>query len=184
MSDNYAMINGKRVKLTDEQVKALGVEVRKNPFERLKNDMTGCYYYITEFGDVTFSYEDYNSGNEKQYKTVNYFNDEVFAEQVALHQLLYRKLLKFAYDNECEDTAEWNGMSKPTYDNTCDNTAEWSRKNQHYSVRYSYEDGDFVMFCQYDDKGQDVYFSSKSDAERAINEVIKPFMKEHPEFVW
>lgn len=163
---NYAMINGKRVELTDEQVKALGVEVRKNPFERLKNDMTGCYYYITEFGDVTFSYEDYNSGNEKQYKTVNYFNDEVFAEQVALHQLLYRKLLKFAYDNGSEDTAEWNGA------------------NKHWFVRWSCDTGNFIIFNEYYYKGQEVYFSSDEAAKRAGREVVEPFMKEHPDFVW
>lgn len=181
MSDNYAVINGKRVELTDEQVKALGIE-RKNPFERV--NYNEAYYFVKKDGSVS-SYTNANDGIDRMlYDATNYFNDEDFAKQVALHQLLYRKLLKFAYGNGCEDTAEWNGMSKPTYDNTCDNTAEWSRKNQHYSVRYSYEDGDFVMFCQYDDKGQDVYFPSKSDAERAINEVIKPFMKEHPEFVW
>ncbi len=166
MSDNYAMINGKRVELTDEQVKALGVEVRKNPFERLKNDMTGCYYYITEFGDVTFSYEDYNSGNEKQYKTVNYFNDEVFAEQVALHQLLYRKLLKFAYDNGCEDTAEWNG------------------ENKHYHVYYSYVHKTFKIELNYEGHHPGVYFSSRDGALQAIKEVVEPFMKEHPDFVW
>lgn len=33
--NNYAVINGKRIELTDEQVKTLGVEVRKNPFERI-----------------------------------------------------------------------------------------------------------------------------------------------------
>lgn len=33
MSDNYAVINGKRVELTDEQVKVLGVEVEKKEKE-------------------------------------------------------------------------------------------------------------------------------------------------------
>ena len=43
MSDNYAVINGKRVELTDEQVKALGIK-RKNPFERVNEDER--YYFI------------------------------------------------------------------------------------------------------------------------------------------
>ena len=33
-------------------------------------------------------------------------------------------------------------------------------------------------------KYQGVYFSTREGAERAIEEVVKPFMKEHPEFVW
>ena len=44
MSDNYAVINDKRIKLTDEQVKALGIE-RKNPFERVNRDVDDKYYY-------------------------------------------------------------------------------------------------------------------------------------------
>ena len=30
----------------------------------------------------------------------------------------------------------------------------------------------------------DVYFSSEEGAKRAIKEVVEPFMKDHPEFVW
>ena len=41
MSDNYAVINGKRIELTDEQVKALGIE-RKNPFERVERSSRLC----------------------------------------------------------------------------------------------------------------------------------------------
>ena len=29
-----------------------------------------------------------------------------------------------------------------------------------------------------------VYFSNRETAEKAIKEVVEPFMKEHPEFVW
>ena len=41
MNENYAVINGKRIELTDEQVKALGIE-RKNPFERVER-YAKCY---------------------------------------------------------------------------------------------------------------------------------------------
>lgn len=185
MSDNYAVINGKRVELTDEQVKALGVEsveTKINPFNRMG---LGSYYYAPRFDGTARTFtEDNGFIVNHMYRNCSYFNDKDFAQQVALHQLLYRKLLKFAYDNKCEDAAEWNGMLKPTYDSTCEKTAEWSKRKQHYSVRYSYEDSTFVVFCQYDDKGQDVYFSSEEGAKRAIEEVIEPFMKEHPDFVW
>lgn len=36
MSENYIVINGKKMDLTDEQLKQLGIEVRKSPFERVK----------------------------------------------------------------------------------------------------------------------------------------------------
>ena len=97
---------------------------------------------------------------------MNYFNDEAFANQVALHQLLYRKLLKFAYDNECEDTAEW-GEGTP-----------------HWNIGYC---SATKCFCAEDwttAKYSWVHFSSKEGAERAIKEVVEPFMKVHPDFVW
>lgn len=165
MNENYIVINGKKIELTEEHLKALGIE-RKNPFRRLKNDAEGCYYYINEFGNITFGYESGISGNEKKYNNVNYFTDEQFAKQVALHQLLYRKLLKFAYDNECEDTAEWDG------------------ENTHWTIRYDDNHDKCFAYSQEHYKTRDVYFSSEEGAERAIKEVIEPFMKEHPDFVW
>ncbi len=165
MNENYIVINGKKIELTEEHLKALGIE-RKNPFRRLKNDAAGCYYYINEFGNITFGYESGISGNEKKYNNVNYFTDEQFAKQVALHQLLYRKLLKFAYDNEAADTLEWDA------------------KNIHYGIFYDCSYHKFVLEFAKNYKSDWVYFSSKEAAERALKDVVEPFLKEHPEFVW
>ena len=163
MSDNYAVINGKRAELTDEQVKALGIE-KKNPFERVAKD--DAYYTVLSSGSVG-RMEDYlDCQDDSQYDAVNYFNDEAFAEQVALHQLLYRKLLKFAYDNGLEDIEKWNGL------------------NQHWYVFYNYSGECFDYYFNDEHKSQSVYFSSPEGASRAIKEVFEPFMKEHPEFVW
>lgn len=164
MSDNYAVINGKRVELTDEQVKALRIETRKNPFERV--EQFSKYYRIADYSAVDDYVENNDYTDQHLYASINYFNDKEFAQQVALHQLLYRKLLKFAYDNECEDTAEWNGT------------------NKHWFIRWSCDTGNFIIFNEYYYKGQEVYFSSDEAAKRAGREVVEPFMKEHPEFVW
>lgn len=163
MSDNYAVINGKRIELTDEQVKALGIE-RKNPFERMHQAKT--YFYIDEHGRVKSYYDTGLPFDEKTYDNVNYFNDEQFAKQVALHQLLYRKLLKFAYDNGFEDTAEWNGSAV------------------HWTFYYSYDISKYTIAGYSLHKFACMWFSSKDGAERAIKEVVEPFMKEHLEFVW
>lgn len=163
MNNNYAVINCKRVELTDEQVKALGIE-RKNPFERVADG--DPYYYIATDSYIHSVHENYDQCNYDAYYIVNYFNDKDFANQVALHQLLYRKLLKFAYDNEFEDTSEWNGS------------------NQHWLIRCACDTGALIIGVDYDYKSQNVYFSSDEGAKRAGKEVIIPFMKEHPEFVW
>lgn len=163
MNNNYAVINGKRIELTDEQVKTLGVEIRKNPFERV--DRGEDYFYINKYGDVDYYEHDEDFEDGLLSQTANYFNDKDFAQQVALHQLLYRKLLKFAYCNGCEDT-------------------EWNAQSAHWCIYYDTTDNKFDIDANNGFKQQGVYFSTSRCAERAIEEVVMPFIKEHPEFVW
>lgn len=164
MNDSYIVINGKRAELTKEQLKTLGVEVRKNPFERVdKNDY---YYYVRADGHVDVYTNTNDSVDKEIYAACNHFNDKKFAEQVAIHQLLYRKLLKFAYDNECEDNQEWN------------------KTNCHYYISYSIDEGRFYVDVTGSFKHNDVWFCSRKSAECAIKEIVEPFMKEHPDFVW
>ena len=163
MSDDYAVINGKRIELTDEQVKALRVETRKNPFERVA---TGDEYYtITGYDNTVEFTEDGDAADQNLYDAGNYFNDESFAKQVALRQLLYRKLLKFAYDNGFEDV-EWNGS------------------NDHLCIYYNPDNFKYCVAGFGSHKFDCVWFSSEDAAKRAIEEVVEPFVKEHPEFVW
>lgn len=167
MKEIKLTIDGKEVQLTDEQLKMLGVEPekkRKNPFDRVAGDYRD--YYVIVGGDVLRRVDINDRTDRSLYNAINYFNDKRFANQVALHQLLYRKLLKFAYDNECEDTAEWDGS------------------NKHWAVRYNYAGVVLTAYYQNARGVQEVYFSSEEGVKRAIEEVVKPFMKEHPEFVW
>ncbi len=158
MSDNYAVINGKRVELTDEQVRTLNVKTRTNPFS---NETTAYVFTIVEPCCI-----DAVPNTSDLYDAALSFNDKQFAEQVALHQLLYRKLLKFAYDNGCEDNQAWN------------------KTNCHYYVAYSIDECRFYADTTGSFKHNDVWFCSRKSANRAIEEVVKPFMKEHPDFVW
>ena len=163
MNNNYAVINGIRVELTDEQVKTLGIK-RKNPFERVVQG--DVYYRVTEYGEIGDLTEDSDYTDQYLYDGVNYFNDEFFANQVALHQLLYRKLLKFSYDNECEDNQAWNKV------------------NCHYYIGYNINEDRFYVDVTAAFKHNDVWFGSRDSANRAIEEVVMPFVKEHPDFVW
>ena len=167
MKEIKLTIDGKEIQLTDEQLKMLGIEPekkRKNPFERVAEDEV--YFRIGMGGDVFSSYECGDTSDEESVLCVNYFNDDAFAEQVSLQQLLYRKLLKVSYDNECEDTAEWDGV------------------NPHWHIIYNKVNDVFITMKKLASKDFTVYFSTEEGAERAIGEVVEPFMKEHPEFVW
>lgn len=164
MRDVKLTIDGKEVQLTNEQLKALGITKEKNnPFERVNK---GTFYY---YGKANGTTEDFTEADDSTdtglYNAANYFNDKQFAEQVTLHQLLYRKLLKYAYNSGFEDTV-------------------WNNLNEHWYIFYNYANGCFGYRRNDICKSQNVYFSSEEAAEQAIKEVVEPFVKEHPEFVW
>lgn len=163
MSENYIVINGKKIRVTEEQVKLLGFKIN-TPFTRVAEKDR---YFSIEFGGGIMPLEDCGGDfDNRRYENVNYFNDKAFAKQVALRQLLDRKLLKFAYENECEDTALWGGDTFKYY------------------IYYDYDTHMFNVNCECYCKNFGVYFSDEECANRAIKEVINPFMKEHPDFVW
>ena len=88
------------------------IKKKNNPFERVNK---GTFYY---YGKANGTTEDFTEADDSTdtglYNAANYFNDKQFAEQVTLHQLLYRKLLKYAYDSGFEDTV-WNNLNEHWY---------------------------------------------------------------------
>lgn len=200
--ENYIVINGKRAELTEEQLNSLcmfnrfaqmakeqfgltitpketagktfktlfGVDFsdcseRTNPFNSEPEKVNDSFYYITSDGVRLDDDDDYNA---EMIATANSFNDKDFVNQIYLHELFNRKLLKYAYDNNAEDH-EWNS----------------NNNNCHYYIYFNYQFNEFIVtsatrcknyFC--------TYFSSEKVARQAIEDVVKPFMKEHPKFVW
>lgn len=166
MKEIKLTIDGKEVQLTDEQLRMLGIEAekkRKNPFDRVVKGEV--YSLVGAYGYAVSCHDDRLPCDNNSFLCHNYFNDKAFANQVALHQLLYRKLLKFSYDNECEDD-------------------KWNNLNYHWHIFYNHIDDCFDVQGNNGFKFQSVHFKSQVCAERAIKEVVEPFMKEHPDFVW
>lgn len=166
--ENYIVINGKKAELTEEQLKQLGIEVeekRNSPFDRVSGSES--YYFISAEDNIDITSEAYIEVDQLYFDNANYFNDTDFANQVMLHQQLYRKLLKYAWDNEAEDL-EWDEDGV----------------NPHYYIYFDNTKGHFVVEEHHYCHSQNIYFSSEKVAKQAIEYIIKPFMKEHPEFVW
>ena len=165
MKEIKLTIDGEEVRLTDEQLKMLGIATRNNPFDRTSNPF-GEYFYTDVFGSAGVGNEEYSDVWKQLGNAANYFNDKNFANQVALHQLLYRKLLKYSYDNEFEDE-EWNGT------------------NMHAYIIYNFTRKDYdIRWTRNEKEPGTVYFKTPTRATAALNEVVMPFVKEHPEFVW
>ena len=168
MSENYIMLNGKRVDLTDEQLEKLGLKVETNCFERVKEGE--IYYRIYEGVGIEFVENHNGILDNERYNAANYCTDKELMEQRALHETLSRLLWRFSMQND-GDKIDWNdGCYK-------------------YFIIYNHRDEMFEVDSYQSPFGCTLksamqYFYSVDIAKRAIDEIVLPFMKEHPEFVW
>ena len=128
-----------------------------NPFERVGEGEK--YYAIGGDCAADYFYEHNEEIDEDRFERVNYYNNKEFAEHQALRELLNRKLTKFSYEND--------GSNIDNYVDAC-------------SIYYDPDNS----FCT-SDCCPDLLtpmFISEEVAQRAIDEIVKPFLEEHPNF--
>lgn len=160
--ENYIVINGKKAELTEAQLKQLGIEIKKgNPFERINGK---TFYVIAEDGTLPDFKEDGSDLDEKFYENGNYCTDKDLMRQRALHETLNRLLWRFACENgELEN--------------------EWDGENYHFEVFFDEDKQEFKAQYRVTTHTFGPFFRTKGDADKAI-EIIKEFIKAHPDFVW
>ena len=165
MNENYIMLNGKRVDLTDEQIEKLGLKVEKKDY--FKREINQKYYYIAAKGDVEPSKDDNLQVDNKCYNTANYCTDKTLLQQRAYHETLSRLLWRFSMQNDGDKI-------------------DWSNSNQtKYVISRNCVTNNFEIESFYNWKINGLtYFHSYTIAQRALDEIVLPFMKEHPDFVW
>lgn len=152
--ENYICINGKKAELTEEQMKALGIELSNdNPFD--KAEMREIYYYISPVGKVTYAHDTEAPFDKYCFDVANYCTDKAIMEQQAMHENLSRLLWRFS---------EQNGGSGVFSIANKGNGNFWPMREN-----YRYLEPTFKTF--------DI-------AKHAIKEIIEPFMAKHPDFVW
>lgn len=162
---NKIILNGKEYELSDDLAMRIQVEVdlqeierfiEKDPFARMRSD---DYYFITAEGCVFAGCETRTIADDERYEAANYCRDKKLMEQRALHERLNRLLWRYS---------EGRGGGE--------------KRGGYFIYRSNMEDMR-VGHCTYATCG-DVYFRKKEVAEAAIEEVVKPFLSAHPEFVW
>lgn len=160
---NKIIIDGKEYELSAELVEKIKTEVaaqemqdKKNLFERKQG---GQYYYVTSLWSVCADVDTITITDGGRYQAANYCRDKGMMEQRALHETLNRLLWRYS---------EGRGGGE--------------KRGGYFIYRSNMEDMR-VGHCTYATCG-DVYFRKKEVAEAAIEEVVKPFMTAHPEFVW
>lgn len=147
----------------DQLKKVEAAEPEKgNPFERVEYGVP--YYYIGCTGGVNNIIEEQDPIDNGYFAVANYCTDKSLMEQRDLHETLNRLLWR--YSEEHGGDPEWDGKAYHWYI-YCTSNGGLS-----YSNVWSAKIPGIV------------YFGSKQIAESAINDIIEPFLAEHPEFVW
>ena len=164
MAENYIMLNGKRIDLTAEQIETLVGKKEKDPFERVEKGED--YYFIGTHGKPVLAGEMLCDGDEGCYSTANYCTDKELMEQRALHETLNRLLWRYSMQH---------GGRKINWET---NSEKWSVFYDHLGERFD------AYFSFSEQRVSAIYFKDQATAEAAIEEIVKPFMEQHPEFRW
>lgn len=160
------MFEGKKITLTDEQIAALKIDnaIKNNPFER--QNVKGDYYHITTWGNVSKDQDGHIGWDNSLFDVANYCTDKELMEQRALHEILNRLLWRRSMQD---------GEGK----------RPWDIETKHYSIEYDCSHNRFFVCKSHIMKNTMIpYFPSGESATHAIEEIVKPFMREHPNFVW
>lgn len=156
--ENYIMLNGKRVDLTQEQIEKLGLQINKNPFER--TSMGENFYFIGSDGYVCWSFETNEFIMRDKYNVGNYCTDKELLKERAKEEVLNRLLWRFSMENG-------------------GNKIDWKNPNQskYFIFQNTMADTWSISSRLYNKKNDSVYFISPEVAQRAIDEIMIPFYK-------
>lgn len=160
--NNRSVINALEFAVEAIENKEDSEKLNENPFDRVNNNERYCF--IDSNDEIHQECESNDSFDDELYERSNYFNNKDFAKQVMLHQLLYRRLLKFKLERESQKTK----ISNMSYFVNLDKT----------NILYVEEVFTANRGCN------GVHFNEPSTAELALNKVVKPFLKEYPDFIW
>ena len=171
---NKLILDGVEYNLSDSLVAKLKEEIAIN--DAVRRDQTvfdrvcGRRYFFTDkSGEVGVYTDASNIVDDALYAVANYCRDEELMKQRALHETLNRLLWRYS---------ETHGGDLP-WDSNCN--------NKHYFIHHQYHgvvDGIATSYVVGMKLQGVVHFKDEETARSAIEEVVKPFLAEHPEFVW
>lgn len=159
--DNYIMLNGKKIPLTDEQVKLIQAEEpKKSPFDRAHHG--GTYFSVISNFELNENCECSSHLDDKIFNSSNYCTDKNIMRQHALHMQLNNLLWRYSMTHG-GDEMEMGIKKYYIFFNTC------SQK-----LVVSWETDITTLGT--------IYFKSYDTAIDAINKIVKPFVEGHPDF--
>lgn len=133
------------------------IKETKNPYERV--DSRDIYYVVNVHG-VIGSFKDVNDLTDKgHFNNLNYFNNKNYAEYIAFRETLMRKIDRFAWEHNAK-VIDWNDCFTKYY------------------IVFDHEDNELRIDVYYTvQSSNDIYFSSREIAEKAIEELKDDLIK-------
>lgn len=131
---------------------------------RVDNERSQYYASLTQYYTSLSEEEKTAISDEKALidTASNYFKDKDFVNQACLYKSLNCRLLKYAYDNKTENNDVYGD----------------------YQIGKD-SNNNFIVFKNLECKTfGSVSFSTEEIAKQAIDDIVIPFMKEHPDFIW
>ena len=163
MNENYLIIEGIKVPLTDEQVamiKRTSVlkSKEKSSFSRVEKKES--YWLIDIDGTINQTYESGCEEDDKLFSCANYCSDKELIEERAIREELSRLLWRFSMENGSKDI-------------------DWEDPNRFKYSICIYFDGESLKWeigksikckCL-----NEVFFIDEDTTRRAIREIVEPF---------
>lgn len=139
------------LKLDFEEVKET-----KNPYERV--NLGKRYYFKNEKGEVDYLTDLIGYFDADQFINANYFNNRNYAEYIAFKETLMRKLDKFAWENNAK-------------------VIDWEHNLTKYYIAFDINSKELKISWRVSYKSNDVFFTSKEIAEKALEEFKDDLME-------
>lgn len=132
------------------------IKETKTPYKRVNIDE--AYYFVCEEGRVRYFKELNDHVDNKQFNSLNYFNNRNYAEYVAFKETLMRKMDRFAWEHNAK-------------------VINWDGNVTKYYIAFD-DDNKKVDVCGcYVVQSNDIYFTSKEIAKMALEKFKDDLMK-------
>ena len=163
MNENYLIIEGIKVPLTNEQVamiKGTGAlkSKEKSPFSRVEKKES--YWLIDIDGTINQTYESGCEADNKLFSCANYCSDKELIEERAIREELSRLLWRFSMENGSKDI-DWEDLNRFKYSICIYFDGESLKWEIGKSIKCK---------CL-----NEVFFIDEDTARRAIREIVEPF---------
>ena len=163
-NENYIMLDGKKIPLTEDQIKLIQSDVpEKSPFDRAHHG--GTYFSVISNFELNENCECSSHLDDKIFNSSNYCTDKNIMRQHALHMQLNNLLWRYSMTHG-GDSIDWDDGSEIKFNIYYDTALDEFGTAEYSILKY------FGV----------VPFTSEETAEAAIEEIVKPFIAEHPDF--